>query len=75
MEAIKAEIERKRKQLEDSKVVSGGQKYFKRSELMARNEEAYLVRHGLQKAATNEANAKFAKVSGMFNLNKLLIYR
>ncbi|OXA49988.1 pre-mRNA-splicing factor 18 [Folsomia candida] len=63
MEAIKAEIERKRKQLEDSKVVSGGQKYFKRSELMARNEEAYLVRHGLQKAATNEANAKFAKAN------------
>jgi pre-mRNA-splicing factor 18 len=57
MEAIKAEIERKRKQLADSNVlVSGGKKYFKRSELIAKNEEDYLKRHGLLKVDEPKVN-------------------
>jgi len=45
MEAIKAEIERKRKQLEDAKVINEGKKYFKRGDLINKNEEEYLKKH------------------------------
>lgn len=63
MEAIKAEIERKRKQLEDSKILpAGGKKYFKRSDLMAKNEEDYLKRHGLHKVDDNDVSDQ-AKVN------------
>jgi len=54
MEAIKAEIERKRKLLEDSKVVSVGKKYFKRSDLIAKHEEDYLLKHAPHRLANYE---------------------
>jgi hypothetical protein len=51
MDIIKAEIERKRKQVTEANL-GAGKKYFKRSELIAKHEEDYLKRHGLQKAAS-----------------------
>ncbi|XP_033645314.1 pre-mRNA-splicing factor 18-like [Asterias rubens] len=47
MDFLKAEIARKRKQLEQSKVVpaESGQKFFKRGELMAKQEEQYWKKH------------------------------
>lgn len=66
MDILKAEIERKRKQLQDSNVVQGGKKYFKRSDLMAKNEEEYLKRHGLQKVTLDEAKV-FAYDSNITN--------
>lgn len=49
MDILKAEIERKRKLILDKNVVPEGKKYFKRSELMARNEEEYLKKHAPQR--------------------------
>jgi len=51
MDILKAEIERKRKAAAE---ISGGKKYFKRAELIAKHEEEYLKRHGLQKVAVDE---------------------
>ncbi|XP_059485141.1 pre-mRNA-splicing factor 18 [Neocloeon triangulifer] len=45
MEALKAEIARKRKALEDSKVMAPGQKFFKRNDLLAKQEDEYLKKH------------------------------
>ncbi|ODM95472.1 Pre-mRNA-splicing factor 18 [Orchesella cincta] len=57
MDILKKEIERKRKQLEDANLVGGEKKYFKRGELIAKNEEDYLKRHGLIKASQDSAEA------------------
>jgi pre-mRNA-splicing factor 18 len=45
MEALKAELARKRKQLEDSKIMEPGKKFFKRHELLAKQEEEYLKKN------------------------------
>ncbi|KAF4517244.1 hypothetical protein B566_EDAN011628 [Ephemera danica] len=45
MEALKAELARKRKQLEDSKIIAPGKKFFKRNELLAKQEEDYLKKN------------------------------
>ena len=42
MDAIKAEIARKRKQLEEAKLVTESKKYFKRGELLSKQEEEYV---------------------------------
>ena len=45
MNFLKAEIERKKRQLQEKQVVGPGKKYFKRSELMEKEREEYLKRH------------------------------
>ncbi|XP_015681913.1 pre-mRNA-splicing factor 18 [Protobothrops mucrosquamatus] len=46
MDVLKAEIERKRKLLEEKELLEGNKKYFKRSELAKKDEEAYFQRCG-----------------------------
>jgi pre-mRNA-splicing factor 18 len=58
MEALKAEIARKRKQLEETQVLGGGKKYFKRSELIAKEEEDYFTKHAPQRLREAQATAK-----------------
>lgn len=48
MDILKAEIARKRKLLEDKALVGESKKYFKRSELARKDEEAYFERCGLK---------------------------
>jgi hypothetical protein len=60
MEAIKAEIARKRKQLEEAQVLSEGKKYFKRADLISKQEEEYLTKNATQMA--NETIAAKAKL-------------
>ncbi|CAB3367351.1 Hypothetical predicted protein [Cloeon dipterum] len=60
MEALKAEIARKRKLLEESKVLTPGQKYFKRNDLLAKQEADYLKNQSStskpEEAATKQLN-------------------
>jgi len=49
MDILRAEIERKRKQVQS--VVGSEKKYFKRGDLMAKHEEDYLKKHAPQKLA------------------------
>lgn len=46
METLKAEIAKKRKLLEDQKLLNNGKKYFKRGDLMAQEDEDYLKKYG-----------------------------
>ncbi|XP_075561122.1 pre-mRNA-splicing factor 18 isoform X4 [Pelecanus crispus] len=46
MDVLKREISRKRQQLEEKELVGGNKKYFKRSELAKKEEEAYFQRCG-----------------------------
>ncbi|XP_040269090.1 pre-mRNA-splicing factor 18 isoform X1 [Bufo bufo] len=48
MDILKAEIARKRKQLEEKELVGESKKYFKRSELAEKEREAYFERCGFQ---------------------------
>ncbi|XP_044132692.1 pre-mRNA-splicing factor 18 isoform X1 [Bufo gargarizans] len=48
MDILKAEIARKRKQLEEKQLVGESKKYFKRSELAEKEREAYFERCGFQ---------------------------
>jgi len=45
MDFLKAEIARKKKQMEDSKVMAPDKKYFKRGDLAAKQEEEYWKKH------------------------------
>ncbi|KAL1464146.1 hypothetical protein WDU94_003819 [Cyamophila willieti] len=63
MDILKAEIARKRKLLEDSKVITENKKYFKGSELRAKQEEEYNRKYGpktedtLEKNSTNDTDS------------------
>ncbi|ETE69749.1 Pre-mRNA-splicing factor 18 [Ophiophagus hannah] len=46
MDLLKAEVERKRKLVEEKELLAGNKKYFKRSELARKDEEAYFKRCG-----------------------------
>eukprot|EP00062_Callorhinchus_milii_P024841 gi/632985181/ref/XP_007909535.1/ PREDICTED: pre-mRNA-splicing factor 18 [Callorhinchus milii] len=46
MDILKAEIAKKRKQLEEKELIGESKKYFKRSELAKKEEEAYMERCG-----------------------------
>nr|CAG4644689.1 EOG090X03WO [Leptodora kindtii] len=46
MDFLKAEIQRKRKMLEDKKIVDDGKKYFKRGDLIAKEREDYIQKYG-----------------------------
>ncbi|KAG8142563.1 putative Pre-mRNA-splicing factor 18 protein [Naja naja] len=46
MDILKAEVERKRKLVEEKELLAGNKKYFKRSELAKKDEEAYFKRCG-----------------------------
>jgi len=48
MDILKAEIARKRKQLEEAQVLSEGRKYFKRADLISKQEEDYLMKNALE---------------------------
>lgn len=53
MDILKAEIERKRKQLLDKNLVGPEKKYFKREELIKKDEEEYRLKHNQQQQATS----------------------
>ncbi|XP_062990346.1 pre-mRNA-splicing factor 18 isoform X2 [Elgaria multicarinata webbii] len=58
MDILKAEIERKRKLLEEKELVAGNKKYFKRSELAKKEEEAYFERCGYKVQQEEEEEEK-----------------
>lgn len=75
MDAIKREIERKRKQLEDANLVGGNKKYFKRGELIAKHEEEYLKRHGLlQSSSAATSGSSNSKSSDNTDGNERTVY-
>lgn len=53
MDILKAEIERKKRQLKDSDVMAPDKKYFKRGELAAKQTEEYLRKHYPQHLEAN----------------------
>ncbi|XP_077862794.1 pre-mRNA-splicing factor 18-like [Saccoglossus kowalevskii] len=54
MDFLKAELERKKKQLSKNEVTGSGKKYFKRGDLMAKQEEDYWNRHSKSKNISPE---------------------
>ncbi|KAK7102764.1 pre-mRNA-splicing factor 18-like [Littorina saxatilis] len=54
MKTLKAEMERKKRQLQESDVMAPDKKYFKRGELAAKQTEAYLKKHFPQDADSNK---------------------
>ncbi|CAG9857333.1 unnamed protein product [Phyllotreta striolata] len=56
MDILKAEIARKRKLLEDKELLSGEKKYFKRGELIAKEQEEYRKKYSVQNE-TNETSS------------------
>lgn len=54
MEFIKAEIERKRKEMEQKELIGPERKYFKRSELLKKEEEEFRQRLNLNKSSVKE---------------------
>ncbi|KAH0616428.1 hypothetical protein JD844_027516 [Phrynosoma platyrhinos] len=63
MDILKAEIERKRKLLEEKELLAGNKKYFKRSELAKKEEEAYFERCGYKIRQEEEEEEKKAITS------------
>ena len=55
MDLIKAEIERKRKQLLEKQLVGPERKFFKREELIKKEQEEYLERHRKQTSQNEES--------------------
>ena len=50
MDFLKAEIERKKRQMQDKNVMAGpSKKYFKRGDLAAKEKEEYLAKHAPSK--------------------------
>ncbi|XP_045496306.1 pre-mRNA-splicing factor 18 [Colias croceus] len=49
MNVLKAEIERKRKLLEEKNILNNSKKYFKRGDLLAKEQEEYMKKYGPQK--------------------------
>jgi hypothetical protein len=45
MDFLKAEIERKKRQLQEKQIVGPGKKYFKRGDLIEKERQEYLDRH------------------------------
>ncbi|XP_026678014.1 pre-mRNA-splicing factor 18-like [Diaphorina citri] len=57
MDILKAEIERKRKLLEESKIITENKKFFKGSELKAKQEEEYNKKYGPKAEDTLEKSS------------------
>uniref|UniRef100_A0A8C5MME3 Pre-mRNA-splicing factor 18 n=1 Tax=Leptobrachium leishanense TaxID=445787 RepID=A0A8C5MME3_9ANUR len=57
MDLLKAEISRKKKQLEEKDLLTGGKKYFKRSELAEKEKDAYLATYGHKAQRREEEDA------------------
>uniref|UniRef100_A0A1Q3FD33 Pre-mRNA-splicing factor 18 n=1 Tax=Culex tarsalis TaxID=7177 RepID=A0A1Q3FD33_CULTA len=57
MDILKAEIARKRKLLEEKKLVDTNKKYFKRGELLAQEEDEYREKYGQQASRSGDAEA------------------
>ncbi|XP_033115492.1 pre-mRNA-splicing factor 18-like [Anneissia japonica] len=62
MDLLKAEIARKRKQLENTNVLDKEKKFFKRGDLMAKQEEEYWKRNKKEKVEEVEDEATTSKV-------------
>lgn len=54
MDFLKAEIARKKRLMEDKKLVGPDKKYFKRGDLMAQERQEYLDKHQPKKEALKE---------------------
>ncbi|XP_047520974.1 pre-mRNA-splicing factor 18 [Pieris napi] len=68
MDILKAEIARKRKLLEEKNILNPSKKYFKRSDLLAKEQEEYLQKYGPQKDIENIAkNEKAETVKNQYN--------
>ncbi|XP_022123382.1 pre-mRNA-splicing factor 18 [Pieris rapae] len=61
MDILKAEIARKRKLLEEKNILDPSKKYFKRSELLAKEREEYLKKYGPQKDIENISKSEKAE--------------
>ncbi|KAG7309587.1 hypothetical protein JYU34_004051 [Plutella xylostella] len=61
MDILKAEIARKRKLLEDKKILDPNKKYFKRGELLAKEEEEYLAKYGPRKPEPEDSKEEEEK--------------
>ena len=69
MDFLKAEIERKRKKLQE--VEKGGKKYFKRGDLMEKERQEYLKRHQPKQEEIEEIQQK-PQTSKSKNVSNLL---
>ncbi|XP_041377179.1 pre-mRNA-splicing factor 18-like [Gigantopelta aegis] len=59
MDILKAEIERKKRQLENSNILAPNKKYFKRGDLAAKQAEEYWKKHSnIQEEVTEEKESK-----------------
>ncbi|XP_022203318.1 pre-mRNA-splicing factor 18 isoform X2 [Nilaparvata lugens] len=58
MEAIKAEIERKKRELLESNVMEPNKKFFKRGQLITKQEEEYKSKYGLKSSEEEDVNKK-----------------
>ncbi|CAF4901022.1 unnamed protein product [Pieris macdunnoughi] len=68
MDILKAEIARKRKLLEEKNILNPSKKYFKRSDLLAKEQEEYLQKYGPQKDIENIAKSEKAEtVKNQYN--------
>lgn len=64
MNILKAEIEKKRKLLEENNLLRNNRKYFKRSELVSKQEEEYHKKYG-QSGVEDKYDSKYLKTDGM----------
>ena len=58
MNFLKAEMERKRKQLQEKQLVGPDKKYFKRGDLMEKEREEYLKRNLLKQKDVKDESIK-----------------
>ncbi|XP_054255404.1 pre-mRNA-splicing factor 18 isoform X5 [Indicator indicator] len=68
MDILKGEISRKRQQLEEKELVGGNKKYFKRSELAKKEEEAYFQRCGYKVQQQEEEEKPLASSNPVLEL-------
>lgn len=61
MDVLKAEIARKRKLLEDKKLVDEKKKYFKRGDLIAQEQEEYKEKYGQKASGSGEAEMSISE--------------
>ncbi|XP_055676912.1 pre-mRNA-splicing factor 18 [Lutzomyia longipalpis] len=57
MDILKAEIAKKRKLLEEQQLLDGGKKYFKRGELLAKEQEKYFQTYGQREEQTESTSS------------------
>jgi len=72
MDVLKAEIERKRRQLQEKDLVGPDKKYFKRGDLLKKEEHAYLAKLSGKTATSSDAHAAPSTSTAKLVKDKLL---